>query len=421
MSEKRNGVPFQPGARRGMIAAVLLLCLLAVSAASAEDWMAEARRMLTMINDFRTGGDAWCWNSSNTEKKAVTGLSALAYDLELEQVAKIRAEELAISMGHTRPDGSSCFTAFPDGNYTKAENIARGFRSAEDVFEAFREEDELYEGQGHRRNMLRKKLTRIGLAAVEVDGTVYWVQEFASGAVRSSVSGNGWTRENGVYYYVRTDGSRATGWMLDQNEWYYMNKSGAMQTGWQEIGGQWYYFDSSGAMQTGWQMSNGNWYYFADNGVMKTGWQKNNGKWYYFDPSGAMQTGWQKDDKKNWYYFADDGEMQTEWQQIDGKWYYLGTDGMMRKGWQEIGGIWYYFASSGVMQTGWKQISGSWYYFMESGEMVKGRVTVQGQAEIFDSNGVWQYSEIDDYATPLGMSSPRSILQRILQALQAIF
>ena len=317
MSEKRKGVTAHTGIRRGLIAAVLLLCLLAVSAASAEDWMTEARKMLTMINDFRTGGNAWCWNVSNTAHKVETGLSALSYDLELEQVAKIRAEELAVSMSHTRPDGRSCFTAFPAGNYAKAENIASGFRSAEDVFDAFLEENEPYEGQGHRRNMLRKQLTRIGLAAVEINGTVYWVQEFASGAVRSPLSNSGWIRENGVYYYVQEDGSRATGWKQDQNAWYYMDSSGAMQTGWQKISGQWYYFDPGGAMQTGWQKSDGKWYYFADSGEMQTGWQK---------------------DGNNWYYFSAGGEMQTGWQKIDGKWYYRGYDGVMRKGWQEIDG-----------------------------------------------------------------------------------
>ena len=125
-----------------LAALVLLLAVLFVTAASAEDWMAEARRMLTMINDFRTGGNAWCWNASNTGKKVETRLSPLVYDLELEQVAKTRAEELAISMSHTRPDGSSCFSAYPAGNYAKAENIACGYRSVEAVFEAFLEEND---------------------------------------------------------------------------------------------------------------------------------------------------------------------------------------------------------------------------------------------------------------------------------------
>ena len=380
MSDRKNGIPVQTGIRAVLAAAVLLLCLLAASAAAAEDWMAEARRMLTMINDFRTGGNAWCWNASNTGKKVETRLSPLVYDLELEQVAKTRAEELAISMSHTRPDGSSCFSAYPAGNYAKAENIACGYRSVEAVFEAFLEENEPYERQGHRRNMLRRILTRVGFAAVEVNGTVYWAQEFASGAVRSPLDGGGWNQEDGVYYYVQKDGSRAVGWLQDQNKWYYM--------------------DSSGAMQTGWQKSNGKWDYFAGSGVMQTGWQKDGNEWYYLD---------------------DGGEMQDEWQKIDGKWYYLGLDGTMRKGWQKIDGSWYYFASSGAMQTGWKQLGENWYYFRPSGEMVKGSETIQGQTEIFDSNGVWQYSEIEEYATPLGIFTRRSILERILLVLDRLF
>ena len=47
----------------------------------------EARSMLDSINAFRTGSDAWYWNSSNTEKVQATGLGELVYDYDLEKVA----------------------------------------------------------------------------------------------------------------------------------------------------------------------------------------------------------------------------------------------------------------------------------------------------------------------------------------------
>ena len=39
----------------------------------------NARTMQKLINDFRTGADAWAWNSNNTQKVYVSGLSKLAY------------------------------------------------------------------------------------------------------------------------------------------------------------------------------------------------------------------------------------------------------------------------------------------------------------------------------------------------------
>ena len=77
----------------------------------------EARGMLADVNDFRTGSEAWAWDSSNTQKVQYTGLNTLIYDYELEKVAMQRAAEIAISFSHTRPNGETCFTAYPSGAY----------------------------------------------------------------------------------------------------------------------------------------------------------------------------------------------------------------------------------------------------------------------------------------------------------------
>ena len=354
--------------------AVMSVLLVLASAACAADWMAEARSMLKMINEFRTGGNAWYWNADNTTWTTETGLHELAYDKELEKVAQVRAAEIAVSLSHTRPDGTKWSTAFPAGNYYKAENIAAGFTSARDAFNGFLEESESYQGQGHRRNMLKRTLTRIGLAAVEVNGTVYWVQEFASGSVRAPLLEPGWKLENGTYYYIRDDGSRATGWLHD----------------------------------------NGTWFYLDDQGVMKTGWVRVSGEWYYFAKNGTMQTGWQKIDQY-WYYFDNNGVMQKDWQKISGKWYFFDDSGVMQKDWEQIKDKWYFFDDSGVMQTGWQKLSGNWFYFRSSGEMVTGRVTIDGQTEIFNTSGVWEGSEISDYDTPLGTQEWVVFLRELVQ------
>ncbi len=367
---------------------VLVLAVLAVSAASATDWTAEARSMLKLINDFRTGGNAWYWNSDNKTWTTETGLGTLQYDPELEEVAKVRAQELTVSLSHTRPNGQKWSTAYPAGNYYKGENIACGFFSAEDVFNAWMEEDCDYEGQGHRRNMLKRTFTRVGIAAVEANGTVYWVQEFASGAVKGT-SEAGWVEKNGTYYYYKEDGTKATGWLQDGDDWYYLNKKGAMQTGWQTVDGTKYHFSKDGAMQTGWIQDGGRWYYLDNNGAMQTGWVKDGKDWYYLDKKGAMQTGWIQD---------------------GGKWYHLNRNGILETGWIQDGGDWFYTNSSGVMQTGWKEIKGDWYYFRSSGAMVTGTQVIDGNKEYFSANGVWQASEIQDYDTPLGIGGWQGLI-----------
>ena len=365
------------------MATVLLFLMCGAGTAGAEGQKAsEAQNMLKLLNEFRTGDDTWYWNKDNTTWTTETGLKTLKYDPELEKVAIVRAYEIAVSFSHTRPDGSKWSTAFPKGNYYKAENLAAGYETAAEAFEGLKEENEKYEGQGHRRNMLGRPFTRVGIAAVEIDGEMYWVQEFASGAVSG---GNdeaaqetpvqaGWVNENGKYRYRNTNGSYATGWLQDGSKWYHFDNNGVMQTGWVSDGGKWYYFGNDGAMQTGWISDGGKWYYFDGAGPMQTGWQKLSGKWYYFDNSGVMQTGW-----------------------------------------IENSGNWYYAEKDGCIQTGWQKLNGVWYYFRSSGEMVTGTVNIDGQNEVFDGSGVWQYSEIDEYDTPLGTSRLIQFLRMIWQ------
>ncbi len=142
----------------------------------------NARTILDMVNDLRTGSDAWYWNQDGT-KYTCADLSALTYDYALEEVAMQRAAEIALFYSHTRPNGSDWNTAYDECGYTytsAAENIAAGYTSASAVFTGWAEEDENYSGQGHRRNMLSRTVTAIGVACVYLDGTYYWVQEFAN-------------------------------------------------------------------------------------------------------------------------------------------------------------------------------------------------------------------------------------------------
>lgn len=167
-------------------AALVLMCspVLADIAVQAEVrfGQTEARTMLEMLNAFRTGSEAWYWNSDDTEKIYVEGLQPLEYDRELEAAAMQRAAETALHFSHTRPNGTSCFSAMDEANvdwWACGENIAAGDRTAQSVFVGWQETNDPYSGQGHRRNMLSADFNRVGFGHVVLNGRHYWTQEFA--------------------------------------------------------------------------------------------------------------------------------------------------------------------------------------------------------------------------------------------------
>ena len=139
----------------------------------------------TYLNSFRCEEGVWQWNNDDTTKtyfntNDTIWLYPMVRDVELEETAKIRAKELYKSFSHTRPDGTDCFTAFPDGLSGMGENIAVYYPSCESVTEAWKETDDPYEWQGHRRNMLNPDFNRVGIAGYKVNGNIYWVQDFGT-------------------------------------------------------------------------------------------------------------------------------------------------------------------------------------------------------------------------------------------------
>lgn len=89
----------------------------------------------------------------------------------------------------------------------------------------------------------------------------------------SSVPSAGWVQDGAGWYYIKTDGSRAS------NEW-------------QNIDQKYYWFDSDAYMAAGWrQFSNGAWYYFKSSGAMATNcWIENHNQWFYLGADGVMLT-----------------------------------------------------------------------------------------------------------------------------------
>ncbi len=85
-----------------------------------------------------------------------------------------------------------------------------------------------------------------------------------------------------------------TGWVQDSTGWYYLESDGSRASGeWLTLEGYDYWFDSNGYMATGWrQFTNGAWYYFRpNNGVMaRNRWVEDGGAWYYLGDDGVLLT-----------------------------------------------------------------------------------------------------------------------------------
>lgn len=108
----------------------------------------------------------------NVERQKV-GLDPLQYYSAGQSAADTRAEEITEVFDHTRPNGSSCFTALHEAGvhyYAAGENIAMGYPTAEAVMEGW------MNSEGHRANILNENFTHL---IVGVNGT-HWVQLFVT-------------------------------------------------------------------------------------------------------------------------------------------------------------------------------------------------------------------------------------------------
>jgi uncharacterized protein YkwD len=112
------------------------------------------------------------------EARAGQGLPALTLDSTMTSAAMVRAKEIQTSFSHTRPNGTTCFTALDAAgvSYRAAgENIAYGQRTPSDVVTGW------LNSPGHRANIMSTSFTRIGVGyVVGSNGTAYWSQFFCS-------------------------------------------------------------------------------------------------------------------------------------------------------------------------------------------------------------------------------------------------
>ncbi len=127
-------------------------------------------------SEFNTEFEAEVLRLVNIERSKY-GLSPLAMDGKLTEVAHLRAKEIVTSFSHTRPNGSTCFTAAKEigVSYRSAgENIAYGYPSPQSVVNGW------MNSEGHRKNILSQSFGKIGIGCYRNNGTLYWTQFFTN-------------------------------------------------------------------------------------------------------------------------------------------------------------------------------------------------------------------------------------------------
>lgn len=90
------------------------------------------------------------------QERIKAGVKPLKFNNDMYKAAMVRAEECEKSFSHTRPNGTSCFTALQEAGvkYSFAgENIAWGYGTPKDVMEAW------MKSEGHKNNILNPDFT----------------------------------------------------------------------------------------------------------------------------------------------------------------------------------------------------------------------------------------------------------------------
>lgn len=110
------------------------------------------------------------------KERIAYGLQPVKVSPLLSEAANIRAGEIKENFSHTRPNGTSCFTAMSELEIqyrSAAENIAYGQKNPESVMNAW------MNSSGHRANILNEKMEYIGVGIFYQNGVYYWSQFFA--------------------------------------------------------------------------------------------------------------------------------------------------------------------------------------------------------------------------------------------------
>ena len=212
----------------------------------------------------------------------------------------------------------------------------------------------------------------------------------AKGVISTSA---GWKIENGIWYYVKEDGTGANDEIVEINgKRYSFDWDGKMQTGliWQydESGSYYLYADASGAIaaKPQWGLVDGNWYYTrADGTIITDEFKEINGALYKFDTDGVMTKGIFYDNEDKYFAQSSGVIIRNGWAQDGFDWYYAGKDGKLLTS-QWMGN--FYFDGSGTMAVGVVKMEDGTYVFDDNGHKVAEIGTTAGWQL---ADGTWYY------------------------------
>lgn len=220
---------------------------------------------------------------------------------------------------------------------------------------------------------------------------------------------------SGYYYYIKSDGTRATGfnWInITSNgttkKWlYYFDSNGLLNlpAGKVKIGDD-YYFRYTGQESAPYMLAtnvmlsyNGKYYLAGADGKLVCSAVKSvNGKLYGFGPTGER---WKKGVRRlngQVYYASSTGKLITnKWQRIKARYYYFDSNGRMTGlAKKTIGGKTYFYrvdtssSSLAYYKNGWytDPSTGNKYYARSNGRLVTGFKTIGGKKYYFNKKGV---------------------------------
>lgn len=108
------------------------------------------------------------------------GEPALTLDYELTEIAMRRSAELTLLFSHVRPNRTVVRKV--GDIYISGENIAAKHKSPTHVMSAW------MDSEGHRRNILNKDWTSVGIGCVKYDNMYFWVQLFSRENAKGDVT-----------------------------------------------------------------------------------------------------------------------------------------------------------------------------------------------------------------------------------------
>ena len=109
------------------------------------------------------------------EEREKEGVGKLVYNSDLQEAADLRAKECASVFSHTRPDGTSCFTAIGVDYEVAGENLIMAdgpLANAKTMMNTW------MNSEGHRANILLPEFKEMAVGIFLSDDTVYAVQIF---------------------------------------------------------------------------------------------------------------------------------------------------------------------------------------------------------------------------------------------------